>query len=49
MKTFNYTPSSPLTGRLTNLGIALGMILSVSRQNDEQSHDTPRSETLYER
>lgn len=27
MKTFNYTPSSPLTGRLTNLGIALGMIL----------------------
>ena len=29
--------------------IALGMILSVSRQNDEQSHDRPRSETIYEK
>ena len=29
--------------------IAFGMILSVSRQNDEQSHDRPRAETLYER
>ena len=29
--------------------IALGMILSVSRQNDEQSHDTPRSESIYEK
>ena len=29
--------------------IALGMILSVSRQNEEQSHDRPRSESLYER
>ena len=29
--------------------IALGMILSVSRQNDEQSHDRPKSETLYEK
>ena len=28
--------------------IALGMILSVSRQNDEHSHDTPRSESIYE-
>ena len=27
--------------------IALGMILSVSRQNDEKSHDTPKGETLY--
>ena len=25
------------------------MILSVSRQNDEQSHDTPRSESIYEK
>ena len=29
--------------------IAFGMILSVSRQNDEQSHDRPKSETLYEK
>ena len=29
--------------------IAFGMILSVSRQNDEQSHDTPRSESIYEK
>lgn len=28
--------------------IALGMILSVSRQNDENSHDMPRSETILE-
>lgn len=26
--------------------IAFGMILSVSRQNDEQSHDRPKSKTL---
>ena len=26
----------------------LGMILSVSRQNDEQSHDMPKSESIYE-
>ena len=29
--------------------IAFGMILSVSRQNDEHSHDTPRSESIYEK
>ncbi len=29
--------------------IALGMILSVSRQNDEQSHDTPESQSIYEK
>ena len=29
--------------------IALGMILSVSRQNDEQSHDMPKSESIYEK
>ncbi len=28
--------------------IALGMILSVSRQNDEQSHDKPKGESLLE-
>ncbi len=28
--------------------IALGMILSVSRQNDEQSHDMPESQSIYE-
>jgi hypothetical protein len=25
------------------------MILSVSRQNDEQSHDMPKSESIYEK
>lgn len=29
--------------------IALGMILSVSRQNEEQSHDKPKSESILER
>lgn len=29
--------------------IALGMILSVSRQNEEQSHDRPRGQSMYER
>ena len=29
--------------------IALGMILSVSRQNDEKSHDKPRGESLMEK
>jgi len=28
---------------------ALGMILSVSRQNDENSHDRPRAESIYEK
>ncbi|MFI3259746.1 MAG: FtsW/RodA/SpoVE family cell cycle protein [Rikenellaceae bacterium] len=28
--------------------IALGMILSVSRQNDERSHDMPRSQSIWE-
>lgn len=29
--------------------LALGMMLSVSRQNEEQSHDRPRSESIYEK
>ncbi len=29
--------------------IAFGMMLSVSRQNEEQSHDKPKSQSLYER
>ena len=29
--------------------IALGMILSVSRQNEEQSHERPRGESIYEK
>lgn len=29
--------------------ITLGMVLSVSRQNEEQSHDKPKSESLLER
>ncbi len=28
--------------------IAMGMILSVSRQNEEHSHDMPRSQSIYE-
>ena len=57
MVTVNLIPETGQTLPLISRGgsstlfttIALGMILSVSRQNDEQSHDTPRSETLYER
>lgn len=57
MVTVNLIPETGQTLPLISRGgsstlfttIALGMILSVSRQNDERSHDTPRSETLYER
>ena len=57
MVTVNLIPETGQTLPLISRGgsstlfttIALGMILSVSRQNDEQSHDRPRAETLYER
>lgn len=57
MVTVNLIPETGQTLPLISRGgssvlfttIALGMILSVSRQNDEQSHDTPRAETLYEK
>jgi len=57
MVTVNLFPETGQTLPLISRGgssvlftaIALGMILSVSRQNDEQSHDTPRAETLYEK
>ncbi len=55
MVTLNLFPETGQTLPLISRGgssvlftaIALGMILSVSRQNDEQSHDTPKGETLY--
>ena len=57
MVTLNLSPETGQTLPLISRGgssvlftsIALGMILSVSRQNDERSHDAPKSETLYER
>ena len=57
MVTVNLIPETGQTLPLISRGgsstlfttIALGMILSVSRQNDEQSHDTPRSESIYEK
>ena len=56
MVTVNLIPETGQTlplisrgGSSTIFTIALGMILSVSRQNDEQSHDTPRSESIYEK
>lgn len=57
MVTVNLIPETGQTLPLISRGgssvlfttIALGMILSVSRQNDEQSHDMPRSESIYER
>lgn len=57
MVTVNLIPETGQTLPLISRGgsstlfttIAMGMILSVSRQNDEKSHDMPRSETLYER
>lgn len=56
MVTVNLIPETGQTLPLISRGgssvlftaIALGMILSVSRQNDEQSHERPRSESLYE-
>ena len=55
MVTVNMCPETGQTLQLISRGgsavlftaIALGMILSVSRQNDEKSHDTPKGETLY--
>ena len=57
MVTVNLIPETGQTLPLISRGgssmlftmIAFGMILSVSRQNDEQSHDTPRSESIYEK
>ncbi len=56
MVTVNLIPETGQTLPLISRGgsstlftaVALGMILSVSRQNDEQSHDRPRGESLYE-
>lgn len=55
MVTVNLIPETGQTLPLISRGgsallftaVALGMILSVSRQNDEKSHDTPKGETLY--
>ena len=57
MVTVNLIPETGQTLPLISRGgssmiftaIALGMILSVSRQNDEKSHDMPKSESLYEK
>lgn len=57
MVTVNLIPETGQTLPLISRGgsstlftaIALGMILSVSRQNEEASHDTPRRESLLER
>ena len=57
MVTVNLIPETGQTLPLISRGgssvlftsIALGMILSVSRQNEEQSHDTPKGETIYEK
>ncbi|MDE6446591.1 MAG: FtsW/RodA/SpoVE family cell cycle protein [Alistipes sp.] len=57
MVTLNLCPETGQTLPLISRGgsavlftaIALGMILSVSRQNDEKSHDTPKGETIYEK
>lgn len=57
MVTVNLIPETGQTLPLISRGgssmlftsIALGMILSVSRQNDEHSHDTPKDESMLER
>lgn len=57
MVTVNLIPETGQTLPLISRGgssvlftsIALGMILSVSRQNDEKSHDMPKSESIYEK
>ena len=57
MVTVNLIPETGQTLPLISRGgsstlftaVALGMILSVSRQNDEQSHDRPKGESLYEK
>lgn len=57
MVTVNLIPETGQTLPLISRGgsstlfttIALGMVLSVSRQNDEQTHERPRGESLYEK
>lgn len=57
MVTVNLIPETGQTLPLISRGgsstlftaIALGMMLSVSRQNEEQSHDKPRNESIYEK
>lgn len=57
MVTVNLIPETGQTLPLISRGgssmlftmIAFGMILSVSRQNDEQSHERPRGESIYEK
>lgn len=57
MVTINLIPETGQTLPLISRGgsstlftaIALGMILSVSRQNEEQSHDKPKNESIYEK
>lgn len=57
MVTVNLIPETGQTLPLISRGgssmiftmIAFGMILSVSRQNDEKSHVTPKNESLYEK
>ena len=57
MVTVNIIPETgqnlPLISRGGSLmlftAIAIGMVLSVSRQNDEKSHDKPRGESMMER
>ena len=56
MVTVNLIPETGQTLPLISRGgsstlfttIALGMILSVSRQNDEQSHERPRGESILQ-
>lgn len=57
MVTVNLIPETGQTLPLISRGgsstlftmIAFGIILSVSRQNDEQSHERPRGESIYEK
>lgn len=57
MVTVNLIPETGQTLPLISRGgsstlfttMALGMILSVSRQNDEKSHEMPKNESLYEK
>ncbi|MEG1982601.1 MAG: FtsW/RodA/SpoVE family cell cycle protein [Alistipes sp.] len=57
MVTINLIPETGQTLPLISRGgsstlftaLALGMILSVSRQNKEQSHDKPKAESIYEK
>jgi len=57
MVTLNIIPETGQTLPLISRGgsstlftaIALGMMLSVSRQNEEQSHDKPRNQSIYEK